>query len=936
MIKFVNVTKRFDKYIILDQINLTLPNIGLVVIKGPSGCGKTTLLNLLSGLLDFEGDIVVDNHHISAMSQKDLDEFRLKNYGFIFQDFKLFENESVFNNIMFPLEAVTNASLETRDRKCKDLISMVGLKVNTKQLVKKLSGGEKQRVAVARALVNNPKIILADEPTGALDTKNAHEVMKILQKVSTRALVLIASHDEELSREYADQIISMKDGKIIDIKYQNIHKDNKYIPVAKMIYSQKKPSIPSSFLLSHTINCIKQRKWRTMICNAITSLGLIGIGLATSLSSAISSNIKDAYSQIIDETKITISKKDDSKSIYGKYAASYYQISDIVEQHEQDIYDTGVAYDNDFESFFPHSNCICLYDTAYRRPIEGISAREINDFRWLDLEKPETIYPEQIDYLKNDEVVLSLTIEMVREICFQIQIERTVTSLSRYLQTNSLKIYFDFRNDYWEYDDQQILTVVGFTLEKNSGIYHVNHMWNEHMFEERMRFPTTDSFSQPTNLPWILKKTYYIQPKADLDVFLSKVRNDKNCNPFIFELANQSIYPRIDVEKYSNFSKRVLIYSNTLSNLFTSDYDLFAEVCSDIKSPIYGSYGGYAIYPSSMMYGFANTMYFSGSLESLEDTIDINTSMAVEGNENLELPDDVLLGHFSQSLTGGVSFLNIEQFTVDGNKPRDLSEIVISTKMAKDLFGVESSIGQIIHVGYLFSQSVNSEGRLIRNFKTAELKVSGTIDSEKRIIYHNGDWTINFFQIVFGVSAFDLGINAIMVDVKDEKQVSEVVNKLKRAFPEYDVIEPMSEINQSVNQVCGYIEIAMMCFSIIAVVISTILLSICNYLFVLENKKDIGLSRCIGLSKKEARKFVITYSVVMCLVAFFTSVVELLITNLIISLELAKQMSNSFVFSFNPMSLVYMFSLAFFVSIVSSLFISSKLNRLDPITALKT
>ena len=936
MIKFTSVYKRFGNVAVLNDINLTLPRLGLVVIKGPSGCGKTTLLNLLSGLIDFEGDITVDNHHIGMMSQKDLDEFRLKNYGFIFQDFKLFENESVFSNIMFPLESVTNASLETRQRKCKDLISMVGLKVNAKQLVKKLSGGEKQRVAIARALVNNPKIILADEPTGALDSKTATEVMKILQKVSSRALVLVVSHDNELSKQYADQIISMKDGKITDTKYQNINKDQKYIPVAKMIYSQKKPSIPSSFLISHTINCIKQRKWRTMICNAITSLGLIGIGLATSLSSAISTNIKDAYSQIIDESKITISKKDDNKSIYGKYASSYYQISDIVERHEEDIYDIGIAYDNDFESFFPHSNSISLYDTAYRRPIDGITAREINDFRWFDLEQPPTIYPENIDYLKNDEVVLSLTIEMVREICFQLQIERTVTSLSRYLQTNPIRFYFDFRNDYWEYDDQQILTMVGFTLEKNPGIYHINHMWNEYMFEERMRFPSTDSISQPTKLPWILKKTYYIQPKEDLNKLLTKFRNDKDCDPFIFELANSSIYPRIDMEKYENYRKRVLIYDNTLFNLSVSDYNLFTQVCDEINSPIYGSFGGYAIYPSSMMYGFANTMYFSGSLESLEGTIDINTSLAVEGNENLQLPDDVLLGHFSQSLTGGVSFSNIEKLQVNGTIPRELDEIVISTKMATDLFNNSTPTGETIHVGYLFSQSVTGDGTFMRNFKTTELRVVGTIESEKRIIYHQSDWTINFFQIIFGVSAFDLGINAIMVDVGNEKQIDEVVSKLKRAFPEYEIVEPMSEINQSVNQVCGYIEIAMMCFSIIAVIISTILLSICNYLFVLENKRDIGLSRCIGLSKKEAGKFAITYSMVMCLVSFFTSVVELLVSSLVISGELAKQMSNSFVFSFNPMSLIYMFSLAFVVSIISSLFISAKLNKLDPIAALKS
>ena len=430
MITINNVFKRYGQSLVLNNISLKLPRTGLIVIEGPSGCGKTTLLNILAGLIVFEGDVVIDNHHLNLMNQISKDEYRLKNFGLIFQDFKLFENETVLNNIMFPLQSISNATLETRLRKCSDLINMVGLKPSLRQRVNKLSGGEKQRVAIARALVNSPKILLADEPTGALDSKNAHEVMNILQKISSRALVVIVSHDEELAKEYADQIIKMEDGSIKDIIHQDIKKEDKYIPVSKQFYSSRKSSVPFSFLIRHTLSAIKQKKWRTMICNGITSLGLIGVGLATSLSSAISSNIKSAYSQIIDDNKITISQKNNEKTIYGQYAASYVEVMDIVESKKDSIYDVGVCYKNDFESFFPQSNSIYLYDTAYRVPINGISARQINEFRWLDIEHPLNMYPEEISYLKNDQVVLSFTIDMINTICYQLQIERTVTSLA--------------------------------------------------------------------------------------------------------------------------------------------------------------------------------------------------------------------------------------------------------------------------------------------------------------------------------------------------------------------------------------------------------------------------------------------------------------------------------------------------------------------------
>lgn len=934
MITFSNVTKKYGNQTVINNINLKLPRSGMVIIEGPSGCGKTTLLNLLSGLIPFEGDINVDGHSINHMSQKEMDEYRIKNYGFIFQDFKLFENESVINNVLFPLEAISVSSRETKIHKCSDLISLVGLKKSTKQKVSKLSGGEKQRVAIARALVNGPKIILADEPTGALDSKTAIEIMDILEKVSSKALAIVVSHDDELANRYADQLIKMKDGEIISVDYKKKAKEQKYLPVSRLLYTEKKPSISTSFLSHHTFNSIKQKKWRTMICNGITSLGLIGVGLATTLSSSISENIKKSYSQIIDSSKITVTMKQADKSVYGQYAANYYEVMDLANKYSDYIIDVGVNYYNDFEAFFPHSNSLCLADVSYYHQVPGISARHINEFRWLDVEKPEAIYPEQIDYLENDQIVLALTINMIQDICFELRIERTVTSLSRYLQTNPLKVYFDFRNDNWMYDDQQIMQVVGFTLENDPGIYHNNHLWNEYMFEERMRFPTVDTYTGEA-VPWLLNKIYYIYVKEDKEDFLAMARQNPDFDSYILEIANETYYPWLLSEKSAKETQRLLIFSNFLENIPARYVEFFQDISSELEHPIYGSYGGYAIYPSNMMYGFSNFMYFSGNLDSIDETIDINTTLNTNTNESVKLPDDVLSGHFSQSLTGGVNFSVIDKQVIYGSPPKDYSEIVISSGMAKCIFKDDPTNKQM-HIAFLSSQSTTNSGNVIKHFKTTEVTVVGVVDDERNLIYHHSDWTIGFFQIMLDVSAFNLCINSIMLDVKDEKHIDTIITKLKRAFPDYDFYDPMTEINKSVNQVCTYIEIALMAFSIIAVIISTLLLSICNYLYILENKKDIGLVRCIGLNKNEARKFVITHSVVMCFISFVLSAVELFIMSLLISSEMAKQMGNTFSFSFNPMSLIYMFSLAFFISVLSSLIISAKVNKLDPISALKS
>ena len=934
MITFNNVSKSFNGTKVLNNINIHLPRKGLVIIQGPSGCGKTTMLNLLSGLLDFEGDIEVNGHHLSSMKQKDLDNFRLNNYGFIFQDFKLFENESAINNVMFPLEVVSGSSREVKIRKCQSLLAMVGLKHMAKQKVNKMSGGEKQRVAIARALVNSPRIILADEPTGALDTKNGIEVMNILQTISLSSLVIVVTHDDELANQYGDRIIKMKDGSICEDINCEIEKQDKTAPISKNRVSMKKPYISSSFLLRHTLNSLKQKKWRTAICNAITSLGLIGVGLATSLSSAMSTNIKKSYSQIIDKSKIVMTLNNQQRSIYGQYAATYYEVNDLAANYGDYINDIGCTYYNDFESFFPHSNCIALADTSYFHPIEGISARHINEFRWLDVETPTTMYPENVEYLRNDQVVLALTIDMVYGICYELRLPRKVSELSRYMQSNTLKMFFDFRNDNWQYDDQQMFEVVAFTLGTESGIYHVNHMWNEYMFEEKMRFPTDDIISANSPLPWYLKKIYYFSVKGEVDEFLNNIHHDKRFDGYILEIANETYYPWLYGKNSENTRNRLLIFENTYESLGMSIFDFVKEVDQRIVNPIYGSISGYSIYPSSMMYGFSNFMYFSGDYEAIEETIDVNTTLNTDTNQSLQLDDGVVCGHFSQSLNGGINFRIADEDLLIGCSPQSIDEIVISSELEKKLFDGDGN-GKTLYVAALTSESKNASGDVLRHFKTTELTVCGIKDESKNIIYHNDDWTITFFQMKLGISAFNLLINSLMVDVTSEKDVTMISKKLQRAFPEFDVYEPMSEINESISEVCRYIEITLACFSLIAVIISILLLSISNYLYMLENKKDIGLVRCVGINKTESKKMIITHSVVMCFISFLLSAIELFLASIIISLELSKQMGTSFEFSFNPLALIYMFLLAFGISILSSLFISQKLNKLDPISALK-
>ncbi|MBE6510247.1 MAG: ABC transporter ATP-binding protein [Methanobrevibacter millerae] len=216
----IDVLKQYDEGAVtaLNRINLNIKNGSFVSIIGPSGSGKSTLLNML-GALDTpdSGQVIVNG--VDLASQKDLSDFRRHEIGFVFQLHNLIPNLTVQENVEIPL---MDAKLSQKEKHKRALlfIEAVGLLDKRKQKPNKLSGGERQRVAIARALVNLPSIILADEPTGALDTRTGAKVLDVLRFVheSINATLIIVTHDRDVAR-LADRTIEIRDGQIINDYY---------------------------------------------------------------------------------------------------------------------------------------------------------------------------------------------------------------------------------------------------------------------------------------------------------------------------------------------------------------------------------------------------------------------------------------------------------------------------------------------------------------------------------------------------------------------------------------------------------------------------------------------------------------------------------------------------------------------------------------------
>lgn len=224
MIKLTNVNKYFNKHKkneihVINNTTLELEDTGLVALLGPSGCGKTTLLNAIGGLDKIKsGSIYINNERITKKSVGKIDKLRSLKIGYIFQDYNLINNISVYDNVAMVLKMNGIKDKEEIKKRVNYVLERVGMYRYRNRFAGMLSGGERQRVGIARAIVKNPSIIIADEPTGNLDSRNTIEVMNIIKAISKDRLVILVTHEKELAEFYASRIITITDGKVTNDK----------------------------------------------------------------------------------------------------------------------------------------------------------------------------------------------------------------------------------------------------------------------------------------------------------------------------------------------------------------------------------------------------------------------------------------------------------------------------------------------------------------------------------------------------------------------------------------------------------------------------------------------------------------------------------------------------------------------------------------------
>ncbi len=326
MLELKKITKIYEvagnKQKALNNVSITFRKNEFVSVLGQSGSGKTTLLNIIGGLDDYDkGDLIINGISTKKYTDRDWDTYRNHSIGFVFQSYNLIPHQTALQNVELAL-ILSGVSKEERRKRAKDVLKKVGLESQMYKRPNQMSGGQMQRIAIARALVNDPDILLADEPTGALDSETSLQIMDLLKEIAEDRLVIMVTHNPDIAYEYSTRIVKLLDGEIIDDSDPYIYETQEEVPTKK--HKTKKTYMSFGTALGLSLNNLLTKKGRTFLTAFAGSIGIIGIALILSLSHGINKYIERTEEETLSSYPLTIEKENvDMSSLLTSFAGSY-------------------------------------------------------------------------------------------------------------------------------------------------------------------------------------------------------------------------------------------------------------------------------------------------------------------------------------------------------------------------------------------------------------------------------------------------------------------------------------------------------------------------------------------------------------------------------------------------------------------------------------
>lgn len=922
VVKLRHLSKSFGDETVLDEISYTFPAKGFFAIVGESGSGKTTLLEIIAGIdEEYEGEVTTLGCSLKTLSEDDRAHLRLAEIGFIRQGYDLLDLESAYENVMIPLRAKRMGKALAK-RKAMDALKFLGLEDKAFQRVETLSGGEQQRVALARALAGDPRLILADEPSGALDETNAEHIYKALFELSKKKLVIIVTHDRARVSRFANVILRLERHRLI--AEENPVKESEFVGfLSPCLPKTRVHGLSISLWIRHAIHILKAKKWRTFISISILFFSFLALGLSLYVSRDLRNELSSAFSELTGEGQIIVSKRNENESSLGRIISAPMEKSkELVSAYPELLRGEGCSYLSSFESYFPDANEIYMLSNGVRKTLSDFSVRSVNDFLWMEHIEKRRFYPEKPSVLENDQIVLGLPYENMVEISFALKILRNYQSLGEFLLRNGgLDVYLEVANDSWNYDDNHAFSVVAIIEYPTPTFFHYDHRWNEYVFEERMRFPSSDE--DDDSLPWIMTKANYVESAVPGSEFLEAMRKDAECSSLLFERTSY-LYDRTHNDE--NVVAELDRYFIYIADRHSLAFEDIASIGGDGRVSSYAVYGenAYCAYPDSLAFGFSNPFFLGTSLSDVELVSDgLSRTPLQSSSASISLPPNVVQGSVLLPRSSALTFSSDFRALKSGRKPKGVEEVCLSSGLMERL-----DDPSVVYASGMVSNKIVGD-YLERFYRQSALKVVGVVEEPLLMIYGDAYWLIDFFRDALGMSVFYLEPTKMAIDLQDGQESESLITELSKAYPSYRFSDPSITISNSISSVVEYVDIALGFASVMTLLTSAFLLFTSAILSAMEGKREGKMLFTLGARREEIADFHGTLLLLMCAISCLMSVFGIFGLEMVFDRSIKSNFSSLEAFSPDFIPLIVIVAAAFIGFSLVFVFIRRWIARRD-------
>lgn len=914
MLQIKNVSKQYvtGEFVqkALDGVSLNLRDNEFVAILGPSGSGKTTLLNIIGGLDRYDsGDLIINNISTKKYKSRDWDSYRNHTIGFVFQSYNLIEHQSILSNVELAL-TISGIKRKERRRRAKEALVKVGLGEHVHKRPNQLSGGQMQRVAIARALVNNPEILLADEPTGALDSETSIQVMELLHEVAKDRLVVMVTHNPELAEEYANRIISIKDGKIVG---DTNPCDGEEIKEKEAVHKNMgKSSMSPLTALALSFNNLLTKKGRTFLTSFAGSIGIIGIALILSLSTGVNNYIDDIQKDTMASYPILLEGQTMDLSDFialSQNAASFDEID-----HDRDaVYSDGTAVE--------------LESTV----MTSFTENNLTDFKnYLD-NKDSEIH----QYIGENGIVYSY---------------KTAFSAFSY-DPDGVLINADGSNLYSTKTNQAMNTELEMYGDMGMSMDNpMMAMYAQTNFDELL--PSRDGKGMSSIITDNYDKIYGEWPKEYNEVVF--VVNEKNEIPItvLYELGMLKSSDYEELMKKVDAGEAVKVDTETFSydDILKKEFSLI-PACDLYEKNEDGtfSYIGDDEKKMEELVDSAEKLRISCIIRPKEDADNLTITASLGYTRELT---NYLIDYTNESevvkaqkADENINVLNGLRFAPsdDGERIEDAKQYIASlgvsdkAKMCRDMMSMM----------YMNNPEAAAQMALMGETELAAMFDGYMQNPEDDVLLNIYDRYISTGEYddnmsAFGVVSLDApsSISIYTDSFEDKDGISACIEKYNESAKEEDRItytDYVGLLMSSITTIINIISYVLIAFVSVSLVVSSIMIGIITYISVLERTKEIGILRAMGASKSNISQVFISEALIVgfCagIIGIGTTLLLLIPGNMVIHALVGSTAINAALPLAGGIILVILSAI---LTVIGGLIPSKKAANMDPVTALRS